>query len=374
VFPALIAAWTARNAQETAGWGGFPTVMSMALGLLATRLLFDLSRRPNARTASAMGLVVGAMPLVHGAGAASWLYCVAPVAGIVAIFWSRRRTSAIRHLVLAGAVCGLILAACVIGSRPVPSDAQREFMREWHRGFAPAGEGWALALSAPNYVKTGAGSFSIYAGVLAAGLLLMRGRWVPVAAALAVACLMSIVAANARYDALPGSFMLFPERVVYLAPPLAALLMALGWQALPSTIRSRGVVRGGVVVVLLAFTVPRQYNHFQRIALTPMISADGWAALCWARDHLDPQGTYVAAPYNSTGSYLPAVAGIACSGWPMHYLCFREELRAYDHRPPTHVLIELGAGGQVAPRSDVIYRRGSIVLCSVPGTPSSNSP
>jgi hypothetical protein len=373
-FPALVAAWSARNAQETAGWGGFPTVMSMALGLLATRLLFDLARRPRAGTAVALGLLIGAMPLVHGAGAGSWLYCIAPVAGVVALLWSRRRSAALRHLLLAGGVCGIILAACVIGSRPVPSEPQREFMREWHRGFAPTGEGWALALSAPNYVKTGAGSLSIYVGFLGALVLLIRGRFVPVIAAIAVTMLVSLVAANARYDALPGSFLLFPERVVYLAPPLAALMMALGWRALPSALRGTPLVRWGVPLALLGLTLPRQYNHFQRIAWTPMISADGWAALCWAREHLDPQHTYVAAPYNSTGSYLPSVAGIACSGWAMHYLCFRDELRAYDHRPPTHVFIELAAGGHVDPGSTIVYQRGAIVLCELPQRVSTNSP
>jgi hypothetical protein len=371
--PAVAAAWSARGAQETIGWGGFPTIMSLALGLLATRLLFDLARRPRTGTAIALGLTVGAMPLVHGAGAASWVYCVAPVAGIAALVQAPRCSAAMRQLVVASTFCSMILAACVLVGKPAPSDAQREHIRAWHRSFAPPGEGLQLAWTAPNYVKSSAGSLSLYGGALAALVLLVRRRGAAVAAAGAVIALISIVAANARYDVLPGSFLLFPERVVYWAPPLAALLMALGWQALPAIVR-RAPVCWGVALALLAFTVPRQYNHFQRIAFVPAISPDAWNTLCWARDHLEPGATFVAAPYNSIGSYLPAVAGIATDGAPLHYLCYRPELEAYARREPTHRLIELGAGGQVPAEGVVVYQRGSILLCATRHAVSANSP
>src|SRR5207248_9530036 len=79
---ALFAVWGSRTIQESAGWGGFPTVMSLALGLLATRMLIDLSRRPALSRGLTLGLVLGAMPLVHGISAAVWLYVAAPVVGL----------------------------------------------------------------------------------------------------------------------------------------------------------------------------------------------------------------------------------------------------------------------------------------------------
>lgn len=363
-LPAVIAAWTARNAQETAGWGGFPTVMSVALALLATRLLFDVARRPQPRAAVGLGLVLAAAPLVHSAGAASWLYGVAPVAGVVAFFWTRRKSAALRNFAFAAIVGSLILGAYLIGSKPTPNAAQLAWVHDWHRGYAPDGDGWQLALATPNYVKSSAGSVGIYAGLLGVAMLLIRRRFVPVVAAGAVTLLLCALVANARHDWLPGSFLLFPERVVYWAPPLAALMMALGWRALPAGLRGRPIACWSAAVVLLALALPRQHSHFQRIALAPTMNADEWETLCWARDHLEPGHAYVAASYNSTGSYLPAVAGIACSGWPLHYLCFRDELLAYGQRAPTHALVDTNATGDTPGGDVVVFRRGQVVLCT----------
>jgi hypothetical protein len=370
--PAVITAWAARSAQETAGWGGFPTVMSFALGLLALRLLFDVARRPRVRSAVALGIVVAALPLVHGVGAAIWLYGAAPVAAVTALVRAPDKRTALSRLAVAGFVAAFVLACYRASHPPVPTPEQYEWVRDWQLGSAPTGTGWQLVLHSCHNLTTYAGSTAIYPALLAAVVLLVHRRFAPLLGAAIVAATLVFLIANSRLWILPGSFLLYPERVVILGPPLGALIMALGWQALAPRWRDRRSVRWGTVALLFTLASLRQVHHFQRIALTPMIPPDGWTALCWARDHLDPRASFVSAPYNTAGSYLPAVAGIACTGW--HFHCFAPvgTLETHRARTPTHILIEGNPREAQSAGAHIIYHAGRFSLCTL--DPNAKSP
>jgi hypothetical protein len=354
---AVFAAWTARNAQETVVWGGFPTVAGLALGLFAVRLLIDLGRRPGYRPAVALGLTVAALPLVHGVSAGVWGYTAAPVALVVALRGTRRAGAAVHALAVAAGVAALILLSYRAAGHVRAGEADAAWARAFQAGYAPRGDGWELLLSVPAYVKTGAGSTGVWPGVLALGVLLARKRFRAAAAVAGAALLLCLVVANSRHWVLPLSLVLYPERAVYWATPLAAAATALAWRSLPAGLRASGRLRLALVAALVAAGGFRHAAGYQCYAFHPAISRAEWHALRWSARHLDPATDVVLAGYNTAGSYLPAVAGVATTGWHMHFLAMQEAEAALRHRPLTHRFVTGAEEMETQPRGAAVVFR-----------------
>src|ERR1043165_9513829 len=60
----------------------------LAVGLFAARLLWQL-QHPNRRVSLAPGAAIAAIPLIHGVGAGTWLYCAGPWIVLAALAKSR---------------------------------------------------------------------------------------------------------------------------------------------------------------------------------------------------------------------------------------------------------------------------------------------
>ncbi len=230
---AVFAVWTSRNAQETVGWGGVPTIASVALGLLAVRLLIDILRSPTFRAGLPLGLVVAGLPLIHGVGAAVWLYAIGPVALVAGLASSRSAPwwLAWKPLVSGGTVAVIVLLAYILVGRTEVGANDLAWTRAWQAGYAPAGEGWGLLLTTPTNLVSTAGSAGVWPGIFAAAALLIWRRRLRSLIALAiVALLLCVLLVNSKFWFLPLSFLLYPERVVYWVTPLAAIPMAMAWR------------------------------------------------------------------------------------------------------------------------------------------------
>lgn len=361
---AVLAAWSSRGMQETLGWGGFPTVMSLALGLLAARLLIDIQRRPSFNAVVPLGTIIAALPLVHGVSAAIWVYTIAPVAFVVGLAKSRQRSRGIAALGIAGCITLICLLAYRSAGYTALQESEIAWTRDWQAGYAPEGEGFRLLLNSLNYIKTYAGSLLIWAGVIATGVLLARRRFTAAIGLTGIALLLALVVANSRHWLLPFSMLLYPERAVYWGTPLAAVAIAMMLRAIP--IQQRSLVTMLLVGGLLIPSLLRHYQSFQRVAFRPEVTREGWETLEWAREYLDQQNDYVAAPYNSAGSYLPAVAGVATTGWHAHHFLHEEAKAMARTRTLTHIFVPRGVplpAGQVLFHNDnaAIIRLPSIV-------------
>jgi hypothetical protein len=364
---AVFALWTTRGAQETVGWGGFPTIASLALGLLATRLLIELARHPNYRLAGVLGLTLGALPLTHGVGAATWFYAVAPVSLAVGLAMVRRRHRAMRSLAVAGAVAGFVLLAYRAFGQAQVGQEEIDWVRASHANYVPTGEGWELLWSVPSYIKTTAGSVGVWPGGLAAVVLLIRG-WFRAAAALAVAfVLLCFVVADSRFWVLPMSILLYPDRAVYWATPLAAVGMAMAWRSLGSGVRGLVFLRVMLLGILIPAAGLKHVQCFQRDAMAATVSRAEWGALVWSAKNLNAKTDLVESTYKTAGSYLPAVAGIATTGWHMHFFALQEIPVVMRNRPVTHMFVRQ----QVETPADfsagqVVFQNSEVTILHLP--------
>ncbi len=359
-FLAVYATWNAAGVQKTVEWGGFPTVMALALGLFAMRLLIDLTRRPSYRTALPLGFTVASVPLVHGISAAVWLYAAAPMV-LLLMIKSRQRRAAMKPLAASAGIALLVVAVYFAVGRVVISGAALDWVRDWQARYAPRNEGWLALFSGLPYIRQTEGN-AFRAGLLAAGVLLIRRRYYPVIAVAASTLVLSLLIANSKHWLLPLSALLYPERVVYWTAPLSAVAMALAWQSLSTKVRRSPMGRLIVPGVLALIAFGSQVQNFQRSAFRPTITRPQWQALLWAAENLDREHDYVSASYNSTGSYLPAVAGIATTGWHLHFLALEDARIALRDRVPTHRFLVRGAERTDLSPSDVVFENSDVTI------------
>jgi hypothetical protein len=359
---AVFAVWTSRGAQETVEWGGVPTTTSVALGLFAARLLFDVARGPTYRAALPLGITIASLPLVHGVGAGVWSYAVAPVVLAAVLLQAPRRRLVLRSLTLAALVVVLILGTYLAVGQARVSEAELKWTRNFQAGFAPQGEGWELLLAVPAYIKTFAGSGGVWPGVAAAVVLLCLRRFRVVAALAASALLLCLVVANSRVWALPLSFLLYPERAVYWATPLAAVAMALAWRSLPLQVRASASLRLALLLILVPLACVHHVHKFQRLALRPEITRQEWAALRWAEHHLDPTRAVVISSYKTAGAFLTPVAGLAATGWHVHLVLENDADAVFRRRPSTHLFLARGEERPEPLPGEVIFRNEQVLI------------
>lgn len=344
--------WMSRSAQTTLGWGGWATILGIAMGVVACRLMLSVIRRPRSYGAFLLGLMIGAIPLVHGVAAAEWIYIALPAAFVTAVFVSRQRIWGLAAMGLTGIVVVLVLATFYWAAQPRLDPVAVDYLREYTRSAAPEASGLALVPASLAFAVKHADTNLSVAAITAFAVLLITRRWATACISLAAFVAITAILVNAKYWLLPASQLLLPERAVYWMVPLGALTVAMAWRPVRAKMR---YLRGGrllalvAAIVLLSVGLARHEHYYQENAFKPAISQDEWAFLQWARENLDSDD-YVWGPYSSAGSYLPGVAGVATDGWHLHFQQQIADAQMVCNRVPTHQLIVNGRKGSAKRR------------------------
>jgi hypothetical protein len=335
---AVLSVWTARGSEASLEWGGFPTVLSVAVGLFAARLLLQQSRAANWRLSLASGAAIAAIPLIHGVGAGTWLYCVGPWIVLATLIQARTRIATLRSLALSGATAGLVLLAYRAAGPLDVQASDMEATHEWQKTSAQLGEhAWLAAFS---FIRKDSGSVIVIAGWGALAVLALRRQWLAVGLLAAAWLTLATVVANSRWWVLPASFLLYPERAIYWAAPMSAAALALAWRIVPTAFKTRRLALGVLSIGLLGLAGFYQNVFYQKIVREDFVNADGWEALTWARQNLQPERDFVQTAYGATGSFLPAIAQIGCTGSHHHHFIARQVVQSQQRRTVTHVLLD----------------------------------
>jgi hypothetical protein len=361
---AVVSVWTARASEASLEWGGFPTVLSVAIGTFAAHLLLQLSRSATWRVCLSAGVVIADIPIIHGCGAGTWLYCVAPWVVLATVLQSSDRLAALRRLAISALAATVVLAAYrAAGSIGLDAD-MLESTHNWQQSSAPLGDhAW---LSAVDYTRKNAGSFLVLAGWGACAVLALRRQWLTALLIASAWAALTFVVANSRWWVLPASFLLYPERVLYWAGPISAATLAIAWRGLLVEWRAAKPISVPLAIALLALSGAYQNQFYQRIVREDFVNADGWEALLWAKTHLRPADDFVQTRYNSTGSFLPPIAQIGCTGAHHHHFLAQDVARMCRQRTVTHVLIDQAlAPVAELPAGTVVFRNRTITILKV---------
>ena len=366
--------WLARASQASLGWGGFPTVMSVAIGVLAVRLLLQHSRRTSPRQSLTTGAAIAAIPLIHGVGGGTWIYCAGIWTVLATIADARSRFETLRGLALAGLCAGVFLVIYRMSGSLDVQQREMDLTRAFVQVNAPRESGWRAWLSAMAYVRKDSGTLIVLAGWLACGVLALIQQWRSSLLLTAAWLALATVVANARWYSLPGSFLLYPDRAIYWSAPLSAVALSLCWRNLSPMLQLTSRPKIAALFLLLA----SGYFHnqfYQKIVREEFMDRDAYEALVWARDHLQPDKHFVNAPYNTPGSFLPAVAQIGCTGSHNHHFLVQQIHEAHVRRTCTHCFLcnetqnEASALG-----GKIVFHNGRITIVELKGCSAAGSP
>jgi len=324
------------------------------------------SRQGGWRIALATGAAVAAIPLVHGVGAGTWIYCVAPWATIAMLVQSRTRMGSIARLAASGLVALVILVTYRLHAGDPVRPVDLDWARNWQQQSAQLEDGWHGWTSAPVFIWKNSGTLLLYGALAGWGFLLVRRAWLAVTLLTLFGPRLVSVIANAHWWILPGSMLLYPERVLYWVAPGCALAVALAWRVLKPALpvlAPRFVT--ALACALLFLSAYYHVRYYQALVRKDAIHGDGWAALQWARRHLRPEHDLVSAPYNSAGSYLPGVAQVASTGAHFHFLSSAGLATEFSVRPVTHVLLDAGVPSPLPPDGAVVYQNQTITILEI---------
>ncbi len=358
---AVVSVWLARGTQATVDWGGFPTVLSVSAGILAARLLLQHTRTRAWRLSLATGATVAALALIHGVGAGTWFYCAGIWVALAALAQSRLPLRTLGGLIWSGAwALGFLLVYRLSGHLDV-GQTEMAATRVYVQMLAPREEDWTALLSAASFVRKDSGTLLVLLGLGALGMLLVQRRWVALAMMAGVFATLPVLVANARWLLLPGSFLLYPDRVLYWTGPICAVAMALAWRGWPRPWRgTTWVSAGGGALLVVSFCFHNTF--YQKSVREGGFTGERWDALVWARAHLQPGEHFVHAAYQTAGSYLPGVALIACDGAHHHHFIGRQFARLDAQRAITHLLLENNQDGDQAAAGRVVFRNDTVTI------------
>ncbi len=351
----LLLAFGAPHPQEMFTSGTNPSILSLALAILAGARLLEAGRRWTFGEIFTTGLILAACPLAHSLPAVILAYTALPLGGI-ALF--RLPPEARRHLVrnaltlLAGTVLLLIPYLIHLDLVEV-SPAEIRWAHTWQTEHVWPG-GWA-GLPAFLFAFGGKGALGLFA---LSGLFLLVRRERRASLPLALCGILFLLVLNTQLWWLPLSYGLYPDRVMQALLVPAAALFALAVQNRldgPSRGHPRQFLLPLGAVVLALGTLGFLNHYFLEGREKQGVSSADVAAFAWMKEHL-PADVMILNNYGDAGLWIPALAqkpAVVIHTSPF----FLDEIRRLQEEArPTHLYV----GNRVAYQEKQAYNAAGL--------------
>lgn len=352
----LLASW---SPQAFYRWGGGPSVLAMALSLLAAAELRQLRAAPGAfsRAAFVTVLLTAAMA-THPIGASIGSAC----SGLV---WLHGCTRARQPLAaLSGVVFVPLLLLMAWLSLAGPALSQRE--HTWIYHFRTVDENvlgtwprWLFPLTVWRALAVRIGAVVSVCFVASCFALWRRDRRIVWTSLLAIEAFGILLAYGPELPVL--GFLIYPSRLM----PAATLLMAGPLSAaMPFVPR-----KGGSLLALSALAV--HVGVYQ--AARPIVTRDDAAVLQCLAEHI-PAGAVIDGAYGDATQWIPALTGHAVTHPHEHCSLFDEvDAELAQQRPSYRFVGERVSFGEALPplltSASVICERGAARLYKKPDAP-----
>ena len=347
LIAAAAAVFLSVNPQHFVAWGGTPTVLSIALIAGAMPVLLEPRAFGWARVLMA-GLVLSAAFLSHPIPALILAVIYCPYA-LYLLLSSADRPNLSRtffRLVAMGLVCAACLSwfAARYQNRLSPDEA--EWLKVWDTAMSQRWKGtiYDAPISLPAHLaRYELGPFFLplaFALVLAAfgGAHKVRADLYFVLAA----CAMIV---QAKYQVLPFSFLMLPDRAAAMLPvfaaPLVSRLVVSSQSALTPLVGSSigRLARSASPFVFACLCVAGYYFFFLAPALSEAsVTRDDLRAFEWIRQNTRPDA-HIANNYSDAGVWIPAMTRRSVSVPHVNILHWEETKLALAARPADYIYL-----------------------------------
>ena len=301
----VAAVLVARAPLQFWTWGGAPNTLGIAFGVAGFAAGLDAFRRYDVRSAAACALYAAAGLLTHAVTVAAFAYCAAVLLA-AALLRDRGLLRGSGLLLAAAAFAALLCAPYLMTVKPIdPRGAA--WIRAWLRESA-------MLRVLPRMLH----DVPLIAGAAALVAVLSRapGRAVlPVSFAL----LLVLLVLQGRVAALPGSALLYPDRIaVLLLYPIALLSH--------DALESRPRAAAAVAVLLLVHAGILQRKLLRDGTAHALATEADLRVLAAARL---PEGCWVMNNYGDAGQWIPALLGRPVTFPHIHVAFFGLEQRVH---------------------------------------------
>jgi hypothetical protein len=266
-------------------WGGAPNALGIAFGVAGFAAGLDAARRNDVRSAAACALYAAAGLLTHAVTVVAFAYCAAVLLA-AGLLRDRRLLRGSGLLLAAAALAALLCAPYLTTVKPIdPRGAA--WIQAWLRESATLRVFPRMLHDVP-----------LIAGAAALAAVLARAPRRAVLPA-SLAALVVLLVLQGRAAALPGSALLYPDRIaVLLLYPIALLVN--------DALDSRPRIAVAVAVVLLVHAGILQRKLLREGSAHALATEADLRVLSTARL---PDGCWVMNNYGDAGQWIPALLG-----------------------------------------------------------------
>lgn len=295
----------ARSPLHFWTWGGAPNALGMAFGVAGFAAGLDAVRRNDVRSAGACALYAAAGVLTHAVTAVAFAYCAAVLLA-AALLRDRRLLRGTGLLLAAAALAALLCAPYLETVKPIdPRGAA--WIRAWLRESA------TLAVF-PRMLH----DVPLIAGAAALVAVLARAPRRAVLPA-SVAALLVLLVLQGGAAALPGSSLLYPDRIaVLLLYPIALLAH--------DALDSRPRIALALAVLLAVHAGILQRKLLREGSAHALATEADLRVIAGARL---PEGCWVMNNYGDAGQWIPALLGRPITFPHIHVAFFGVEQRVH---------------------------------------------
>ncbi len=312
---AAMALFLSRNPQHFFAWGGTPTVLSIALIACAMPAL----RRPkNLSLGEAFfaALCLSSAFLTHPMPALILATVYVPYAAYLVFAATRQAvlSKLLLRLLVIALVCLTFISFFLVRFENRLSDDEQEWMQVW--GSITSERWHGTVLDAPFTLTRHLAQYALGPLALPLAFALLLAIWSrAMDERMDLYFVLAIVGIviNARYQLLPHSVFLLPDRAAAMLPvfaaPLIGALLSKAQDAVAAIIPQNRVRQLGIVigVALACACASGSYAYYIRPSLAEVpVTPDDLRALDWIEKHTDPDA-HIANNYSDAGLWIPTM-------------------------------------------------------------------
>jgi hypothetical protein len=293
---ALLTVLSSRVPQDSFYWGGNSTALAFALSMAFVAMVMLALRSSDKRLLVVSALTLAAIPLTHAVPAAT--FSVLAVLGGALMVWEYRRVA--KNWLGAGAALVFFTVVFLTPFLLRIEPADEVFMtkiRQWQAQMGPDFSGGYLndALATWEAIKYRLGDAFFILGVLGSG-----------------------------YWILPGSFLLYPERIVFFMIVPLSYYLCLVWNWAEAKLaeskgRRNALWAYSALVLLFGLGLEESHKYYLKVGLDQRYNEYHLEAFLWINEHLSPQAAF-RSDYYGPGVWLPAMTGRPTIGLHLHFL------------------------------------------------------
>jgi hypothetical protein len=328
---------TNTSMQSTIMWGGNPTMLAFAFCLFCAGTIIAGIKTRNRFLFLSAALPFAAVCLTHAIPFAVFCYLLVPAGAVMLLLFKSKPASVLRLGFTFSAITALLLLPFLIRFRAEHSTILILRIKSWQMEMTDHlfnNDIWNNIWATCSTIVRRVGDIPIALSAVCIVVLLSARQYRKIAVVTLFTACCAVMVFNCNYWLLPGSELLYPERVCFFLAPIPAVLFGITYKYLLNEKFVVKIIQYRLkplllpVWVFVTIALCWTYNNSNRLHSNPISYSGGTkAAFRWINEYTAENCVCVAS-YNDIGMWIPAFCNRATIGTHLHFI--HENLNVVD--------------------------------------------